>query len=108
MFRTILKTLSTIIFIAIQAINTPATAQNGAQIELNSSIKNVLTTERVRAELLAHAPQGVTASNGRQNHAKHGLGGFAAGASAQMAHLLEEFWRFWLAHAADRGRCPWA
>ena len=55
-----------IFFIAAQAVNTPAkaqnAAQNGTQIALNSSNKSVLTTERVRAELLAHAPQGVTAS----------------------------------------------
>ena len=58
-----IKFISAIFFIAIQAINTPAIAQNGTQIGLNSSNKSVLTTQRVRAELLAHAPQGVTASN---------------------------------------------
>jgi thiol:disulfide interchange protein len=63
MSRTLFKTLFAIIFIAFQAINTPATAQNSIQIGLNSSNKSSLTTERVRAELLAHAPQGVTASN---------------------------------------------
>ena len=55
-----------IFFIASQAVNTPANAenkvQNDTQIGLNSSNKSVLTTERVRAELLPHAPQGVTAS----------------------------------------------
>ena len=51
-----------IFFIAAQAVNVPALAQNSTQIGLNSSNKNFLTTERVRAELLAHAPQGVTAS----------------------------------------------
>ena len=55
-----------IFFIAAQAVNTPANAENKAQndtqIGLNSSNKSVLTTERVRAELLPHAPQGVTAS----------------------------------------------
>jgi DsbC/DsbD-like thiol-disulfide interchange protein/cytochrome c biogenesis protein CcdA/thiol-disulfide isomerase/thioredoxin len=55
-----------IFFIAAQAVNTPVnaqnTAQNGTQIGLNSSHKSILTTERVRAELLAHAPQGVTAT----------------------------------------------
>ncbi|MEY4911302.1 MAG: hypothetical protein RL761_965, partial [Pseudomonadota bacterium] len=55
-----------IFFIAAQAVNTPVnaqnTAQNGTQIGLNSSHKSVLTTERVRAELMAHAPQGVTAT----------------------------------------------
>ena len=58
-----IKFISAIFFIAIQAINTPSIAQNGTQIGLNSSNKSVLTTQRVRAELLAHAPQGVTASN---------------------------------------------
>ncbi len=56
--RIILKTLFTIIFIAIQAINTPATAQFFSK----NNFSSVVTTERVRAELLAHAPQGVTAS----------------------------------------------
>ncbi len=55
-----------IFFIAAQAVNTPVnaqnTAQNGTQIGLNSSHKSVVTTERVRAELQAHAPQGVTAT----------------------------------------------
>jgi DsbC/DsbD-like thiol-disulfide interchange protein/cytochrome c biogenesis protein CcdA len=65
--RTSIKLLLAINLIALQAINTPAnaqnTAQNGTQIGLTSTNKSVLTTERVRAELLAHAPQGVTASN---------------------------------------------
>ena len=69
--RTSVKLLFAIYLIALQAINTPAgaqnvaqnTVQNGPQIGLNSTHKSVLTTERVRAELLAHAPQGVTASN---------------------------------------------
>ncbi len=60
MSRIILKTLFTIIFIAIQAINTPATAQFSSK----NSYSSIVTTERVRAELLAHAPQGVNASNG--------------------------------------------
>jgi thiol:disulfide interchange protein/DsbC/DsbD-like thiol-disulfide interchange protein len=59
MSRTLLKSLFTIIFIAIQAINTPAKAQFSSK----SGASSVVTTERVRAELLAHAPQGVTASN---------------------------------------------
>ncbi|MEY4425885.1 MAG: hypothetical protein RL535_183 [Pseudomonadota bacterium] len=64
-----LRVIFAIFFIAIQAINTSANAkndenivQNSIQIGLNSQNKSVLTTERVRAELLAHAPQGVTAS----------------------------------------------
>jgi thiol:disulfide interchange protein/DsbC/DsbD-like thiol-disulfide interchange protein len=48
-----------IVFITVQAINTPATAQFISKNEY----KSVVTTERVRAELLAHAPQGVTLSN---------------------------------------------
>jgi DsbC/DsbD-like thiol-disulfide interchange protein/cytochrome c biogenesis protein CcdA/thiol-disulfide isomerase/thioredoxin len=51
------------LFIAASAINTLATAQNSTQIGINSANKAVVTTERVRAELMAHAPQGVTASN---------------------------------------------
>jgi thiol:disulfide interchange protein/DsbC/DsbD-like thiol-disulfide interchange protein len=58
-----IKFILAIFLIAIQAINTPANAQNSTKIELNSTSTSVLTTERVRAELLAHAPQGVTASN---------------------------------------------
>ena len=52
-----------IFFIAIQAINTPAKAQNSLSISSSKNLQSVVTTERVRAELLAHAPQGVTASN---------------------------------------------
>ena len=59
MSRTLFKTLSAIIFLATQAINTQAIAQFTSKNEQ----KSVVTTERVRAELLAHAPQGVTASN---------------------------------------------
>jgi thiol:disulfide interchange protein/DsbC/DsbD-like thiol-disulfide interchange protein len=58
-----IKFIFAIFSIAIQAINTPAIAENGTQIGLSSTNKSVLMTERVRAELLAHAPQGVTASN---------------------------------------------
>ncbi len=43
----------------MQAINTPAIAQFSSKAGLTS----VVTTERVRAELLVQAPQGVTASN---------------------------------------------
>ena len=56
---TSIKLLFAINLIAFQAINTPANAQFVSKNEL----KSVVTTERVRAELLAHAPQGVTASN---------------------------------------------
>ncbi len=52
-----------IFFIAIQAINTPAKAQNSLSISSSKNLQSVVTTERVRAELLAHAPQGVAASN---------------------------------------------
>ena len=52
-----------IFFIAIQAINTSAKAQNSLSISSSKNLQSVVTTERVRAELLAHAPQGVTASN---------------------------------------------
>ena len=65
--RTTYKTLFAIIFIAIQAINTPANSQNTVQSSLSfsssSKAQSVVTSDRVRAELLAHAPQGVTASN---------------------------------------------
>ena len=58
MSRTLLKSLFAIICIAVQAINTPAKAQFSSK----NNFPAVVTTERVRAELLAHAPQGVTAS----------------------------------------------
>ena len=61
-----IKLILAIFFIASQAVNTLAIAQNSTQIGLNSSNsanKSVLTTQRVRAELLAHAPQGVTTGN---------------------------------------------
>jgi thiol:disulfide interchange protein len=48
-----------ILLIAIQSINTQATAQFASK----NSISAVVTTERARAELMAHAPQGVTATN---------------------------------------------
>jgi DsbC/DsbD-like thiol-disulfide interchange protein/cytochrome c biogenesis protein CcdA len=51
--------LFAILFVAIQAINTPAIAKFTSKDNLSF----VVTTDRVRAELLAHAPQGVTASN---------------------------------------------
>jgi thiol:disulfide interchange protein/DsbC/DsbD-like thiol-disulfide interchange protein len=66
MSRIFSKSFFAIIFIAIQAINTPATAQISGQNSLSFSgsgkAQSVVTTERVRAELLAHAPQGVSAS----------------------------------------------
>jgi thiol:disulfide interchange protein DsbD len=52
------KPFFAIIFIVIQAINTPAIAQ----LFSKGGLTSVVTTERVRAELLAHAPQGVPAS----------------------------------------------
>jgi DsbC/DsbD-like thiol-disulfide interchange protein len=57
--RTLSQTLFAIVFIAIQAVNTLAHAQFGSK----NGLEPVVTTERVRAELLAHAPQGVTAGN---------------------------------------------
>ena len=57
--RTYPKALFAIIFIATQAINTLA----NAQFTSKNDLKPVVTTERARAELLAHAPQGVTAGN---------------------------------------------
>ena len=56
--NTTIKLLFATVLIAFQAINTPANAQFVSKNEL----KSVVTTERVRTELLAHAPQGVTAS----------------------------------------------
>jgi thiol:disulfide interchange protein len=53
------KTISAIIFIAVQAINTSAIAQ----FNVKNDSKSVVTTERARAELMAHAPQGVTSSS---------------------------------------------
>ena len=57
--KSVLNTLFAILFIAIQAINTPATAQFTSKNE----VKSIVTTERVRAELMAHAPQGITVSS---------------------------------------------
>ena len=91
--RTFLKLSFAIIFIAVKAINAPATAQFTSK----NGISAVVTTERARAELVAHAPQGVAA----------GLDDKIT-PSAALAHVLEEFWRFWSAHDADldaaRGR----
>ncbi len=65
-FKTSLTSYFALFLIATQAVNTLASAQNAPQnsiqIGLNSSNKSVVSTERVRAELLAHAPQGVAAS----------------------------------------------
>ena len=55
------KFLIATIFVAIQAISTPATGQNISTSSI-STAKSVVTTERVRAELMAHAPQGVAVS----------------------------------------------
>jgi thiol:disulfide interchange protein len=67
MSRTYPKALFAIFFIAAQAINTLANAQNTTQnsllISASKGAQSVVTTERVRAELMAHAPQGVTAGN---------------------------------------------
>ena len=57
--RTSVKLLFAINLIALQLINTSANAQFTSKNE----VKTIVTTERVRAELMAHAPQGVTASN---------------------------------------------
>jgi thiol:disulfide interchange protein/DsbC/DsbD-like thiol-disulfide interchange protein len=57
--KSVLNTLYAILFIALQAIITPATAQFSSKNE----VKSIVTTERARAELMAHAPQGVTPSN---------------------------------------------
>ena len=57
-----LKLIFALLLIAVQAINTPATAQNSLQIGNSLAARPVATTERVRAELMAHAPQGVTSS----------------------------------------------
>ena len=59
LLNTLITIIIAILFIAIKAINTPAIAQFTSKNDL----KPVVTTERARAELLAHAPQGVTASN---------------------------------------------
>ena len=57
-----LKLIFALLLIAVQAINTPATAQNSLKIGNSLAARPVATTERVRAELMAHAPQGVTSS----------------------------------------------
>ena len=53
--NTLITILNAILFIAIQAINTTATAQ----IISKNGVSHVVVTERARAELLAHAPQGI-------------------------------------------------
>jgi thiol:disulfide interchange protein/DsbC/DsbD-like thiol-disulfide interchange protein len=55
------KLLFAIILIAIQAIITQATGQNQS-LSVATTGTSVVTTERVRAELMAHAPQGVAVS----------------------------------------------
>lgn len=55
------KLLFAIISIAAQAIITTSTGQNQS-VSLPSVGTSVVTTERVRAELMAHAPQGVAVS----------------------------------------------
>jgi thiol:disulfide interchange protein len=57
--RIFLKIVFAITLVAVQAINTPAKAQ----FDSKNDLKTVVTTERARAELMAHAPQGVTASS---------------------------------------------
>jgi thiol:disulfide interchange protein len=56
--KTFLKLIFASLFIANYSINTSA----NAQFTVKNDLKSVVTTERARAELMAHAPQGVTAS----------------------------------------------
>ncbi len=60
--RSPLKTLFAIIFIASQAVNTLASAQFVTE-KGTKPVTSVVTTERVRAELMAHAPQGVVVNS---------------------------------------------
>jgi thiol:disulfide interchange protein len=57
--RSFLKFVFASLLIASYSINTSARAE----FSLKNDLKSVVTTERARAELMAHAPQGVTASN---------------------------------------------
>ena len=61
----------------------------------------VVTTEQVRAELVAHAPEGVVAGKPLWLGLKHR-------APAALAHLLEEPGRLRPADHAAPGRCPTA
>ena len=63
LFKNPFKLVLAILFIANNSINTPAIAQNSVQITNSQSAKPVMMTERVRAELMAYAPQGVNTSN---------------------------------------------
>ena len=90
-----MKFLITILFIALQAINTPAIAQNGLQIANSQPAKAVVTTERVRAELMAHAPQGVTASNDDK------IGPNTVWVGLQLAHQPQ--WHTYWKNSGDSG-----
>ena len=90
-----MKFLITIFFIALQAINTPAIGQNSLQITNSKSAKPVVTTERVRAELMAHAPQGVTSSNDEK------IGPNTVWVGLQLAHQPQ--WHTYWKNSGDSG-----
>ncbi len=83
------KLLFAIILIAIQAIITQATGQNQS-LSVATTGTSVVTTERVRAELMAHAPQGVAVS-GDKIDANTVWVGLQLAHQPQLAHLLEKF-----------------
>ncbi len=95
LFKKHLKLVFAILFVANYAINTPATAQFDAK----SSLKPVVTTERVRAELMAHAPQGV---NVNELHTGDKITPNTVWVGLQLAHQPE--WHTYWKNSGDSGQ----
>ena len=87
------KLLFATIIVAIQAIGTPATGQN-LSISPTSTAKSVVTTERVRAELMVHAPQGVAVSGDKVDANTMWVG-------LQLAH--QPLWHTYWKNSGDSG-----
>lgn len=97
------KLVFAILLIAIKVINTPAiaqnnlsiAAQNNLQITNSQSAKPVVKTERVRAELMAHAPQGVIPGNDDK------IGPNTVWVGLQLAHQPQ--WHTYWKNSGDSG-----
>ena len=94
-----IRLLFALLLIAVQAINTPATAQNSLKISASQPARPVVVTERVRAELMAHAPQGVNGGMGGSNDDK--IGPNTVWVGLQLAHQPQ--WHTYWKNSGDSG-----
>ena len=97
--RHLLKSAFAILLVANYLINTPATAQNSLKIASSQSTKPVVTTERVRAELMAHAPQGIHSGIGSSNDDK--ISANTVWVGLQLAHQPQ--WHTYWKNSGDSG-----